>query len=144
MSIEENHGKNVSFLPQCIHTTSFHRDICQLIYFPPDVIDVIMPQYSKKSLDSEERFFTSKKKCLIAFSLLDFIRMLINLQNSLCESPDQAKGPTPNFKKPPSIFEHFAEGGVFLNRQWASPPPCIERFLNHPVLYKFRQDLEFH
>ena len=72
--------------------------------------------------------------------------MLINLQNSLCESPDQAKEPTPNFKKPPSIFEHFAGGGVFLkigNRHHA-PPPCIERFLNHPVLYKFRQDLEFH
>ena len=105
--------KRFNFLPQCIHTTSFHRDICQLIYFPPDVIDVIMPQYSKKSLDSEERFFYEQKKCLIVLSLLDFIRMLINLQNSLCESPDQAKGPTPNFKKPPSIFEHCAGGCLF-------------------------------
>ena len=105
--------EKMSVLSHSMHVRLFHRDICQLIYFPPDVIDVIMPQYSKKSLDSEERFFYEQKKCLIVFSLLDFIRMLINLQNSLCESPDQAKGPTPNFKKLPSIFEQFAGGVSF-------------------------------
>ena len=71
-----------------VKNTSVH-----LIYFPSDVTDVIIAQYSKKDSGKVEEFFLRAKKCLIVLKLHQNAN---KSSNTIVNPPDQERSPHPS------------------------------------------------